>query len=133
MLSAKAVLVLFLSGGLGCLARYFMGLGVIQLFGPRFALATLLVNILGCFIFGLVYEVMARHMLSESVRIIVLVGFLGSFTTFSSFIFESYIFATQNMLWLGLNLLGQLGIGFLCMWLGLLLGQTLAPTPCVGS
>ncbi len=125
MLSLKYAAVLFVAGGLGTTARYFMGLLSLHLFGPRFALATLLVNAVGCFIFGLTWEALGRYMFSEAVRIVALAGFLGSFTTFSSFIFESYVFGSQHTGWLLLNLAGQLGLGFLCLYLGFMLGRLL--------
>ena len=87
----EKLLLLAIAGGCGALARYGLA-GVVQrLGGTGFPVGTLAVNILGCFLFGIVRAIAAERMaLSPDLRIILLTGFLGSFTTFATFMSETY-------------------------------------------
>jgi len=75
---------------MGTLARYGLG-GLMQRLLPwPFPWGTLTVNLVGSFLFGLVWAVaVERTMISADLRIIVLAGFMGAFTTFSTFMFET--------------------------------------------
>ena len=85
------LLLLALAGGLGAMARYGLS-GLVQRYsGTTFPWGTLAVNILGCFVFGVIWAVATERMaMSPEVRTIILVGFLGSFTTFATFMSESH-------------------------------------------
>ncbi len=87
----QRLLLLALAGGVGAMARYGLS-GLVQRYsGTTFPWGTLVVNILGCFVFGVIWALAAERMaMSPEVRTIVLVGFLGSFTTFATFMSESY-------------------------------------------
>jgi len=115
------------AGALGTLARYGIS-GLIQrTLGFGFPWGTLLVNILGCFFFGLFWSLAEhRFTLGSEVRVIVLVGFLGSFTTFSSFAFETsqLLRDSQWLIAMG-NLMAQNLIGIAIFFLGLFLGRLL--------
>jgi len=78
------------AGAAGTLARYGMQ-GVVQRHsGGTFPWGTLVVNVLGCFLFGVVWAAATeRHLLGSEARIVLLMGFMGAFTTFSSFAFET--------------------------------------------
>lgn len=115
------------AGGAGALARYGLGGLVHRLLGPSFPWGTFMVNILGCFLFGLIWALAeTRLAISGQVRLIVLTGFMGSFTTFSTFVFETgmllkdgqYLFALANML-------GQNLVGLVALFLGLALARAL--------
>jgi fluoride exporter len=77
-------------GALGTLARYGLG-GLVQRHaGTGFPWGTLVVNSAGCFAFGIVWSIAAeRSLLRGEARTIILIGFFGAFTTFSSFAFET--------------------------------------------
>jgi CrcB protein len=78
-----------LFGLAGVFARYYCGLFVGKLFPGPFPLGTFLINIVGAFIIGGVYVLgVERGVLTEDLRIGVMVGFLGGFTTFSSYCLE---------------------------------------------
>jgi len=85
------------------------------------------VNILGCFLFGLVWILSEeRGFLSAQARILILTGFMGAFTTFSTFIFESGgILNDGQWLKLALNLGGQNLVGFIALYLGTGLGRVI--------
>ena len=82
-----------IGGAAGALARYGTVL-LYQRFAPStFPLAILTVNVLGSLLFGLVWAYAEdREWLSENMRLLVLTGFLGSFTTFSTFAFDEAMF-----------------------------------------
>ena len=82
-------LVIAFGGALGAVARYQVSVFG-QLYWPgHFPWSTFLVNIAGSFFFGCLYVIIVeKGMFSEPVRLLVLVGFLGAFTTFSTFSFE---------------------------------------------
>jgi CrcB protein len=85
------VLYIALFGALGCLARYFVAGWVHDLFGATLPYGTLAVNVIGAFLIGLVMEFSLRSAaVSPDVRIGLSIGFLGGFTTFSSFSYETF-------------------------------------------
>ena len=84
------VLLIGTGGFLGALARYFLGGLVHRLSSSLFPLGTLAVNALGCFLIGIVMTlVLERGAIGPSGRLFVAIGFLGSFTTFSTFGYET--------------------------------------------
>ena len=81
---------LFAAGGLGTLARYWLGGFVQRLCGSEFPFGTIVVNLVGCLAFGFVWTLAEeRLIISGEMRFIILVGFMGAFTTFSTFAFET--------------------------------------------
>lgn len=118
------LLAILLAGGLGALCRSGMASSV-QASAGSSALpwGTASVNILGCVLFGLVWSLGERGSFSPETRGIVLTGFMGAFTTFSTYAFETsrliqagqWNLAILNLA--GQNLLGLLGIS-LGIWLG---------------
>lgn len=85
----QKLVLIALTGAVGTLARYGMG-GLVQQFSGRFPWGTVAVNLLGCLAFGMVWSSLEeRWPTSGETRMIILVGFMGAFTTFSTFIFET--------------------------------------------
>ncbi len=85
------VLYIALFGALGCLARYFLSGWVYDLIGRTLPYGTLAVNVIGAFLIGLVMEFSLRSTaVSHELRIGLTIGFLGGFTTFSSFSYETF-------------------------------------------
>lgn len=124
-LMLQKYLVLALAGAAGTLARFWLG-GVVQrLAGEGFPLGNFIVNISGCLLFGLVYAVIEnRSGLPGELRLYVLTGFMGAYTTFSTYMFES-VALMQHGQWLAAsaNLLGQTVLGVACIMAGLALGR----------
>ena len=123
----QKLLLLGLAGGLGALARYGLS-GFIQRFtGATFPWGTFVVNILGAFLFGLIWSLAEQRLvMSVETRVILLSGFLGGFTTFSSFMFETSTLINGGQWHLAiLNLAGQVMAGLVAMFLGLALGRVI--------
>lgn len=86
----KAYLLIGGAGFLGAVTRYSIAKLSTQLFGPAFPVGTLVINVTGSFVLGWILSVAGdRLMPSETMRLAVAVGFLGAYTTFSTFAFES--------------------------------------------
>lgn len=116
-----------LAGAFGTLCRYWLSGAMYSVMGRDFPWGTWAVNVLGCFLFGLVWILSEeRGLFSGQTRIIILVGFMGAFTTFSTYIFESNeILRDGDWVRLMLNLGGQNIVGFLALLLGTSLGRIL--------
>ncbi|MGA2142550.1 MAG: fluoride efflux transporter CrcB [Brevinematales bacterium] len=82
-------LVVFIGGGIGSVTRYFLSKTIYQVFGSVFPLGTLVINLSGCLAIGLLYGLFDITVVPPNFRLFCLVGFLGGFTTFSSFGLES--------------------------------------------
>lgn len=121
------IALIAVAGATGTLARYAMSGAVHRFLGSDFPWGTFCVNILGCFIAGLVWSVSERSMLvSSSSRTIFFIGFLGAFTTFSSFILETNsLIKDAELLWAAKNILLNNGVGFAALLLGNMIGGML--------
>lgn len=84
------ILWLAIAGVIGTLCRYWLGGLVQRAYGGVFPWGTFAVNMAGCFLFGVVWAAAEERMLiGAELRAILLIGFMGAFTTFSSFVFET--------------------------------------------
>jgi CrcB protein len=81
--------MLSVGGVLGVNARYWLGFWISRWAGPRFPWATFAINVSGSFAIGFLTMVLARWLPHPNIRLLVLVGFLGGYTTFSTFALES--------------------------------------------
>jgi CrcB protein len=136
-------LLVFLGGGLGSLGRYLVALGVARvvpadpdpLTSPRPGLpppaslaATMTVNVLGCLLIGLAWARLGPTMREET-RMLVIVGFLGGFTTFSAIGSEGFsLLARGQQAKAGAYLLATIALGLTAVWLG----HTLGARPAAG-
>jgi CrcB protein len=84
------VLLIGLAGGLGTLLRYFVGIWAPRMFGTGFPYATLIVNLVGCFLIALIFELsLTTTLVPQTARPILTTGFMGGLTTYSSFNYET--------------------------------------------
>ncbi len=125
----KYILFVGMGGFIGSVIRY--GIGLLSLDQPtlRIGMGTLVSNVLGCFIFGLIYYLGLRsEYLSEESKKFLLVGLCGGLTTFSSFIFDlqRYI-QIHSYDKAGLYLFLNLGLGLLAFYLSYSIIRTLFP------
>ena len=119
------LLVVGLGGFAGAAARYGLGLWVIARLGSGFPFHTLLINVTGSLAVGaLVVLLTERFVLDPAWRLLLVVGFLGGYTTFSSYTFEALALAEEGR-WLEavLYALGSNGIGLAAAYLGLVLAR----------
>lgn len=121
MSSVTKLCLIFIAGGLGSISRYGMGLLAKQLLPAAFPWGTFLVNILGSFLFGVVWS-LSENALSAEIRLILLVGFMGAFTTFSTFIYENHqLWQSGQVLHAILNIVAQVVVGFTVFALAVML------------
>jgi fluoride exporter len=114
------ILAIALAGAFGAVARYGLS-GLVQRFaGPRFPLGTLAVNVLGCFLLGLLATLsLERWSISPTTRTAVLIGFLGAFTTFSTFSYETLALMREGAVWrAALNVLLSVVVCLTACWAG---------------
>jgi CrcB protein len=83
-------LVVALGGAAGCTLRYATTLGATRLLGTGFPFGTMIVNLAGCLLAGLIFGLAEQRAgISPVVRLLLLTGFLGGYTTFSTFMLET--------------------------------------------
>ncbi len=118
-------LLILLGGGAGSLARYIAGLAIMTRFGSRFPLGTMVINVTGSFLIGLLMTLLTeRFQPHPHWRLLLVVGFLGGYTTFSSFEWETYSAMREGGFWIGMtNVAGSVLFGYAAVWLGALLGR----------
>lgn len=116
----QAVLVA-VGGAIGSLLRYYVGLGSLRLMGPGFPWGTLVVNVVGCFIIGVFAEVIARRFnASVELRLLLMTGFLGGFTTFSAFSLDAItLFERGEIFAGGIYIVASVGLSMVAVMAGL--------------
>lgn len=121
----QKVIILVVTGTLGTLARYFLSKFLTAHAPPSIPLGTIAVNLLGCFVFGFLAFLPVKWLRIETeTRALVMSGFLGAFTTFSTFAFETYELYSRGHRWLAAgNFLLQNGVGILAIAAGAMLGS----------
>jgi len=116
---------LALAGALGTLARYGLAGLVHRINGVSFPWGTMTVNLAGCFFAGLLWTLFeTRWPVSGETRVIVLVGFMGAFTTFSAMILETgELLRSAQWVYAAANMAMQNGLGFVALFAGVALGR----------
>ena len=114
-----------LGGALGALTRYWVGSAVTNRLGTRFYYGTLVVNITACVIIGLVLTYLGRRQdLAMFWRYLIPIGFIGAYSTFSTFEFETFSFLENGAYFLGcLYVVVSVVVGLAATWVGIRLGQ----------
>lgn len=120
------IFMVAVGGGIGAVARYGVGGWVQGFSSTSFPLGTLAVNVLGSFLLGLSFYLLESLAVSSETRAMVTMGFLGSFTTFSTFSYEAIVLLEGGE-WArgGLYVGGSLALGLVGVVGGLVLGSLL--------
>jgi len=121
------VLTIAAGGAVGAVMRYWVSTGVYLLLGRGFPYGTLVVNVLGSMAMGFLYILFLERMsVAPEWRAALLVGFLGAFTTFSTFSIETLNLIEQaDYMKAGLNMLVSVLACLLACWAGLIVGRQL--------
>ena len=121
----QTFLIISLGAVLGANCRYWVGGWAVQRFGAAFPYGNLVINLSGSLILGLFMALVAdRFLVDPQWRLLVAIGFLGSYTTFSSYAYESVSLILSGQHWAGiLNLFGSSFLGGLAVLLGIWLGR----------
>jgi len=116
----RQLLLVALAGACGTLGRYALSGAAYRVFGTRFAYGTLAVNVLGSLVLGFLMQLgLVSDLVPPAVRVPVAVGFLGAFTTFSTFGYETLRYVEDGALGLAsLNVALNLALGLAAVWLG---------------
>ena len=121
------LLAIALGGALGAVLRFLLSTRVYAWLGRGFPYGTLAVNVLGSFLMGfLTIVLLERSMADPAWRAVILVGFLGAFTTFSTFSIETLMLLEEGeMLRAGLNVSISVIACLAAAWFGVIVGRQL--------
>ena len=116
-----------IGGACGAVMRWLMASGIQRMAGGAFPWGTFAVNAIGSFLLGFLFVwLIERSSVSELVRLALTVGFLGAFTTFSTYSLESIRLLQEGALALALgNVIGQVVVCLTLTWLGIQIARTL--------
>jgi CrcB protein len=116
-----AYLIVFVGAGIGGAFRHAVNLAAVRLFGYGFPAGTLIVNVLGSFLIGLLAGYFAfRTGVSQHFRLFLTTGILGGFTTFSTFSLDAALLIERHEYALAAGyLVGSIGFGLAGLFLGL--------------
>ncbi|MCX2720528.1 fluoride efflux transporter CrcB [Lentiprolixibacter aurantiacus] len=122
----KQAFLVFLGGGIGSCLRYLISKSLNPVFS-NFFLGTFLVNLIGCFLIGIILGyAMKGSLLSQSHVLLLATGFCGGFTTFSAFAFENHnLIRMGDYLNLSLYTLGSIIISIAAVFLGIWISKNL--------
>ena len=113
-------LVVTLGAALGGLGRYVLGSAIMARYGGSFPLGTVVINITGSFLIGVLMTLLTeRWHVHPNWRLFLVTGFLGGYTTFSSFEYETFLAMRSGGSRIAVaNVVGSVGLGYAAVWLG---------------
>ncbi len=120
------IFAIMLGGALGALSRFIVAQLAIQLLGKGFPYGTLIVNVLGSLLMGfLSVYFLTKANLDPMLRMAILVGFLGAFTTFSTFSMDTLILLESGAIAKGLlNIAANVCLSLLALWIGMIIARS---------
>ncbi len=117
--SMERLLIVMACGAIGTLARYAAASAIMERVNSRFPFGTFFVNITGCLLIGALMTILAQRGAHPNWRLGLVVGFLGGYTTFSSFEYETYLSTRTGFPFIALmNVTASVIVGYLAVWLG---------------
>lgn len=122
----QKLLLIGAGGAAGALLRYALSGVAYRLLGETFPWGTLIVNVIGCFLIGLLWAVAERAPFPPGIHLLVFTGVLGAFTTFSTYGIETFDLLRDGQIVLGLaNFLASNVIGLGAVILGFIIARAL--------
>ncbi len=121
------IIVIGIGGFVGSIARYGMAVWIGQRWGRSFPLGTFIINVSGSFVIGLLMTLFTERLLiNPQWRLLLVVGFLGAYTTFSTFEYETGTLVRDGE-WLigGMNVVFSVAVGFIALKLGEVLAKSI--------
>lgn len=121
------IVIIGVGGFIGAVARYGIAIWIGQRWGRSFPLGTFIINVTGSFLIGLLMTVMAeRFTENPQWRLFLVVGFLGAYTTFSTFEYETgALLKDSEWLYAGLNVVLSVVVGFAALKLGEVIAKSI--------
>ncbi len=115
-----------IGGFLGAIARFWVGGYVYERMGTKFPYGTFVINVSGSFVIGLVMSILTeRTHLHPNWRYLIPIGFIGAYTTFSTFEYETLAAARDGAWAVALaNVVLSVAFGFVGVWLGMVAGRS---------
>ncbi len=121
------VFVLSVGGTFGVNARYWLGAWINRWASPQFPWATVVINVTGSFAIGFLTVALTRWMPHPSFRLLLITGFLGGYTTFSTFEYDALtLWERGERRLMAANLIGSVAAGLAAVWLGAVLARSVA-------
>lgn len=120
--------LIFLGAGLGGVCRYWVSTSIYWILGRQFPYGTLVVNLTGSFLMGFLFVLILDRVdsMGLQLRALLLIGFLGGYTTFSSFSIETFnLLEAGEWVSAGLNVTGNVVLCILFTWIGVIGGRSL--------
>jgi len=116
----NSYIMVMVGGATGSLARYVIGTAIMTRLGVRFPVGTMFINVSGSFLIGVLMSLLTERLAPHpNWRLLLVVGFLGGYTTFSTFAWETLALVKEGGRWLGLlNVAGSVVLGYVAVWLG---------------
>lgn len=116
----RALLLVGIGGGAGSIFRYIVALATARWHHSAFPLGTFIINVTGCFLIGVLGGWLGRvHLENEQLRLLLMTGFCGGFTTFSAFANENFLLLKGgDLIVASLYVAASVSAGLLAVWLG---------------
>ncbi len=126
-LMLRNILVIGMGGFLGAVSRYGVAVWIGQRWGRSFPLGTFVINVSGSFLIGLLMPLLTeRFIVNPQWRLLLVVGFLGAYTTFSTFEYETgALLKDGQWLYAGLNVMGSVVAGFIALKIGEVIAKSI--------
>ena len=121
------IVLIGMAGMMGTLARYWLSGWADERWGASFPAGTLIVNLLGCLAIGFLFQATEeKYLIDPVLRSAILVGFLGGFTTFSSFGVQTFSLLREGEIFLaGVNVVVSNVVGLILVWTGYTVSRSL--------
>ena len=123
--SLSQIFAIMIGGAMGAAMRYLVSNGVYSLLGRDFPYGTLAVNVIGSFLMGILTVLLVeRGDVDPLLKLAILVGFLGAFTTFSTFSMDTLALIEKGALMVAFfNMMGSVIICVSAVWLGMIMAK----------